>query len=63
MRANALLMREFQTRLMEMNRFELPDTFLKRWLSMNNEGLQPEQIETEYPAFADNLRGRCCATG
>ena len=23
---------------------------------MNNEGLRPEQIETEYPAFADNLR-------
>ena len=55
-RANALLMSEYQTRLMEMNRFELPDTFLKRWLSMNNEGLQPDQIETEYPAFADNLR-------
>ena len=55
-RSNALLMREFQTRLMELNRFDLPDTFLKRWLGVNNENLAPDQIEKEFPAFADNLR-------
>ncbi|MBK9338171.1 MAG: hypothetical protein IPM98_17140 [Lewinellaceae bacterium] len=55
-RSNALLMREFQTHLMERNRFDLPDTFLKRWLGFNNEGLSPSQIEQEYPAFAENLR-------
>jgi len=55
-RSNALLMREFQTRLLDLNRFDLPDTFLKRWLRYNNESLQPEQIEAEYPAFAENLR-------
>ena len=56
-RANALLMRNFQERLMEENPIELPDTFLKRWLFVNNEGNMPvEQIEREYPAFADNLR-------
>jgi len=55
-RSNALLLREFQTRLMELNRFDLPDTFLKRWIGYNNEALQPEQIEQEYPAFAENLR-------
>jgi len=55
-RSNALLMREFQTRLLDLNRFDLPDTFLKRWLQYTNESLQPGQIEAEYPAFAENLR-------
>ncbi|MBL7774626.1 MAG: hypothetical protein JNK89_01415 [Saprospiraceae bacterium] len=55
-RANALLMRAFQTRLLELNRFELPNAFLKRWLGLNNEELSPEKIEAEYPAFAENLR-------
>lgn len=55
-RSNALLMRDFQTRLMELNHFDLPDTFLKRWLGTNNESLRPDQIEAEYPAFAENLR-------
>lgn len=56
-RSNALLMRSFQERLMAENQIPLPDTFLKRWLFVNNEGRLPvEQIEREYPAFADNLR-------
>ncbi len=56
-RSNALLMRSFQERLMAENHVPLPDTFLKRWLFVNNEGRLPqEQIEREYPAFADNLR-------
>ena len=39
------------------NPIELPDSFLKRWLFVNNEGNVPaDQIEREYPAFADNLR-------
>lgn len=56
-RSNALLMRSFQERLMQLNQPELPDTFLKRWLKLTNEGkLDDAQIEREYPAFADNLR-------
>jgi len=56
-RANALLMRSFQERLLEINKIELPDTFLKRWLKYTNEGkLTESAIENEYPAFADNLR-------
>ncbi|MBL7781440.1 MAG: hypothetical protein JNM22_09515 [Saprospiraceae bacterium] len=56
-RSNALLMRSFQERLMQLNQPELPDTFLKRWLTLTNEGkLSEAQIEQEYPAFADNLR-------
>ncbi len=39
------------------NQVELPEKFLKRWLRVSNEGkLSDEQIEAEFPAFADNLR-------
>ncbi len=56
-RSNALLMRSFQDRLMALNQVELPDTFLKRWLKVTNEGkLGDDQIEKEYPAFSENLR-------
>lgn len=56
-RSNALLMRSFQDRLMALNAVELPETFLKRWLKVTNEGkLGEDQIEREYPAFSENLR-------
>lgn len=56
-RADALLFRSLQERLLELNRIELPDKFLKRWLGVTNQGkLGVDQIEREYPAFADNLR-------
>lgn len=56
-RSNALLFRSLQERLIELNKVELPDAFLKRWLGVTNQGkLDAEQIEREYPAFADNLR-------
>lgn len=56
-RSNALLMRSFQERLMEKNKIELPDNFLKRWLKITNQDkLSEDSIEREYPAFADNLR-------
>ncbi len=56
-RSNALLMRSFQERLLAENQLELPEKFLKRWLRVTNEGkLSDEQIEAEFPAFAENLR-------
>lgn len=56
-RSNALLMRAFQERLMAQNQVELPEKFLKRWLRATNENkLSDEQIELEYPAFAESLR-------
>ncbi|MFN4257146.1 MAG: trigger factor [Saprospiraceae bacterium] len=56
-RSNALLMREFQRRLMELNQMPLPETFLKKWLAVTNEGrLNMEDIENQFAAFGDNLR-------
>jgi len=56
-RSNAMLMRSFQERLLAENPVELPEKFLKRWLRFSNENkLSDEQIENEFPAFAENLR-------
>jgi trigger factor len=56
-RSNALLMRQMQERLMEINRFDLPDDVLKRWLATTNEGrLSNEEIERDFEDFANNLR-------
>lgn len=52
----ALLFREVQDQLMEQFELPLPDDFLKRWLVATNENLNPEDLEKDYPNFADNLR-------
>ncbi len=56
-RSDALLMRDMQRRLLELNRFDLPERFLRRWLLVNNrDTLTVESLENEFPAFAENLR-------
>jgi trigger factor len=55
-RANALLMREMQERLLQENFIELPDTFMKRWLKATNSEMTADDIEAQYPPLADNLR-------
>ncbi len=56
-RADALLMRSFQERLMAENRFELPETFIKRWLKLTNKDtISDSQLELELPFFLENLR-------
>ncbi len=54
--ADALLFRDFQDRLMEQNTQELPEEFLKRWLKVSNEKVDPTLIERDFPAFAKNLQ-------
>lgn len=56
-RADAVLMRKLQDHLMDLNKVDLPEKFLKRWLAATNKGeLSEAQIEDEFPAFAENLR-------
>ena len=56
-RANALVMRDMQDRLLEQNPIALPEAFLKRWLKISNEGaISDESIENEYAGFATSLR-------
>ncbi|MDX1942432.1 MAG: trigger factor [Saprospiraceae bacterium] len=54
--ADALLFRDIQERLMEVNELPLPDGFLKRWLKAANEKLSDEMIERDYETFAKNLK-------
>lgn len=54
--AEGFLYRDLQKDLIEKNKLDLPDEFLKRWMLVSNEGLTAEVIEQEYPAFAQNLQ-------
>jgi trigger factor len=54
--ADALLFRDFQDRLLELNDVSLPDTFLKKWLLLSNEKATETDIEGEYASFAKNLQ-------
>ncbi|MDR3366935.1 MAG: hypothetical protein LBO71_08225, partial [Prevotellaceae bacterium] len=43
--------------LLQRAALELPEVFLKRWLLLTSEGkLTKEELEKEFPAFAENLR-------
>lgn len=54
--AEALLFRDFQDNLMEKNKMDLPDAFLKRWILASNEQANEEIVEKEYDLFAKNLQ-------
>lgn len=45
--------------MLKTNKLELPEAFLKRWLletNKDNDKVTPEQIETEFPLFLNDLR-------
>jgi trigger factor len=49
--------RRFVVDLLEKIDVKLPDAFLKRWIALTNEKpLTPEQLEEEYPGYAESLR-------
>ena len=49
--------RRFVVDLIDMLKVKLPDAFLKRWIMLTNEKpLTPEQVEEEYPGYAESLR-------
>lgn len=52
----SLVYRGIMDALIEKNQMELPDEFLKRWLSSNNPDVKSEDIEKEYEGFEKNLR-------
>ncbi len=51
----ALLYKDFQTKLLELNSIELPDAFLKRWIVASNEKVGEAQLMHDYPDFSRNL--------
>ena len=49
--------RRFVVDLIDHIKMDLPDSFLKRWIMLTNENpLTPEQVEEEYPGYAESLR-------
>ncbi|GLR19741.1 trigger factor [Portibacter lacus] len=51
-----LMFKEIMDHLMEANKIELPNAFLKRWLKLSNENATDEVIEAEFEAFSQNLK-------
>ncbi len=54
--SDALLFKDFQERLLELNPLPLPDDFLRRWIQISNEKADEKLVEKEYPYFARNLQ-------
>lgn len=54
--AEALMSRDIQEKLLELNPMEFPEAFLKRWMQSNNEEVDEETIEKEYDNFEKNLQ-------
>lgn len=54
--SKSVMYREILDKLVEINAFDLPESFLKRWIKATNEGKTEEEIEKEFPDFLKNLR-------
>lgn len=54
--AEALMSRDIQEKLLELNPMAFPEAFLKRWMQANNEEVDEETIEAEYDNFEKNLQ-------
>ena len=52
-------MLDINKKIVESIKFDLPEEFLNRWLletNKNNDKITPEQIESEFPLFLEDLR-------
>ena len=48
---------KIRDKFIEKTKIELPDTFLKKWLEVSNKNqLTKEQIDTDYPLYANDLK-------
>jgi trigger factor len=54
--AKQFMYREIMERLMEDNKIDLPESFLKRYLAETNENISEEDIDKEFDAFAKNMK-------
>ncbi len=55
--SNRLFKRDVTNTLLEKTALTLPDEFLKRWIMMSNERpISNEQLEADYPSYADGLK-------
>jgi len=54
--ADSFMYREIMENLIETNKMDLPEPFLKRWLKATNDKLTEEQMDKEFPEFLKNLK-------
>lgn len=57
--SDQLFAQDFRKKVLEDNKIELPEVFIKRWITLvnhDNEKFTPEVLENEFPAFLDELR-------
>ena len=54
--AKLVMNREVMEHLMDVNKLETPNDFLKRWLSTNNNNMASEDIEKDFEGFQKNLQ-------
>jgi trigger factor len=55
--AEFVFRRRFTVDLIDHMKIQMPDAFLKRWIQMSNEKpLSDEQLEKEYPNYAESMR-------
>lgn len=47
---------KIRDKFIESTKMELPDEFLKRWLKISNAEITDEQLEQEYPLYANDLK-------
>lgn len=52
-----LFKKQMSEKMLEKLNLELPDAFLKRWIKVSNEKpISDEQLDNDYPHYADNLK-------
>jgi trigger factor len=56
METGFLLILDIKDMLIDKIGVSLPEEFLKRWLKATNKDITDDQIETEFPAFINNLK-------
>ena len=47
---------DVKEKLLNKVKFDLPDAFLKRWLTISNKEITEEQLEKEYPMFQEDMK-------
>lgn len=53
--AEALLFRDIQGHLLDVNKMDMPESFLKRWLKTQDPRLTDQAIDDDFPDFTQNL--------
>jgi trigger factor len=55
--SDALFKKNFSKNIVDKLKLDLPDDFLKRWIASSNEKpISKEQLEVEYPQYAEQLK-------